>query len=130
MVLKFLLENNIYLVGENAQDNDNLYKKSKCSDLWFHLDKDSSPFVILSSINKKQKSFDNNSIFNACQLCKKYSKQKDNYETAIIFTEIKNIKKDKTCKSGEIILKKKPNKKIIRKSDNILSLLESSIIKN
>ena len=38
-----------YIIGENANDNWDVLKSSKQSWIWFHLDKLSSPYVILSS---------------------------------------------------------------------------------
>ena len=39
----------IILIGENAKDNTELVKESEPDDIWFHLEKESSPHIILKS---------------------------------------------------------------------------------
>jgi len=133
MVLQFISDDLIILLGENSLENDMLCKRSSQTDLWFHIENDSSSHVILKLSGsgrppKKRKNI-NNHIYDACLLCKMYSKFKHNNKSTVIYTEIKNIKKDKSCKSGEVILKKSPNKKVIKNDDISLLRLKNTIIK-
>lgn len=74
------------LVGENANENDQICADARQNDLWFHLDGKSSPHVLLSIPQLKGKAktqmqnninINNNpfsqSIHEACQLLKHFS---------------------------------------------------------
>ena len=101
----------LYLVGENAQDNWKLLTSSKQQWVWFHLDKVSSPYVILTKsikdlknehLDKSWKEY----IIKACILCKENSKYKNN-KVKVIYTNVKNISKGNNV--GEAIIKGKVN---------------------
>jgi predicted ribosome quality control (RQC) complex YloA/Tae2 family protein len=93
-----------YIIGENANDNWDVLKSSKQSWIWFHLDKLSSPYVILSlSLSKLKKSHNNwkDCIRYAALLCKensKYTKQTVN----VTWTTCKNVSFG--SKPGEAII--------------------------
>lgn len=86
-------------IGRNAQENWDLVDNSENNDLWLHLDKLTSPHVIIQeiSLNKPDYVLDDkypNSIIQiASQYCKKYSKYKDTQNLKIVYTEISNITK-------------------------------------
>jgi predicted ribosome quality control (RQC) complex YloA/Tae2 family protein len=98
-----------YLIGESAQDNWDLLKLSKQDYIWFHLEKQSSPYVIICESETNLRKNGSIAIYlnEAAMLCKKYSKLKNTYKIRIIYTEIKNLKKGD--KIGSIILKRKPS---------------------
>jgi predicted ribosome quality control (RQC) complex YloA/Tae2 family protein len=90
------------MVGESAQDNWDVIDASDENDLWFHVNNIPSCHVVLKVIDNKMphKSV---LIYCAC-LCKEGSKaKKSNSKTNIIYTEIKNVKKDKTV--GSVVTK-------------------------
>jgi predicted ribosome quality control (RQC) complex YloA/Tae2 family protein len=80
-------------IGKSAQENWNLIDSSDDNDLWFHLEDESSPHVILQTNNTNKNKISKN-VIKACAIyCKQYSKLKSNQNVSIIYTEIKNIKK-------------------------------------
>ena len=104
-------ENINYLIGENAQDNWDTFKKSKQNWIWFHLNNLASPYVILcENIKKINKSDILNYIQYGCELCKENSKYK-NQKVQVIWTECKNISLGSNI--GEAIVKGKTNKMTI-----------------
>jgi predicted ribosome quality control (RQC) complex YloA/Tae2 family protein len=93
---------NEYLVeiGESQQENDQLIRKSKPGDLWFHLDKYSGPHIVLHNAGAEiPKRYLNliGGLFPDYKrgLAKKYT---------VIYTEISNLKLTKIL--GTVI----PNK--------------------
>ena len=108
-----------YYVGQSAKENWELLSRADQSYIWFHLDSFSSPYVIMwSSINNLEEiikisvdiSSVNQFLYYGAELCKKYSKYKNQRDIKIVFTDIKNISKGK--KEGEAIIKNK--KQIIK----------------
>ena len=100
-------EKNI-IIGQYAEENDEIIKNAKQSDLWFHLAKLPSCHVILSS---NCKPLDNNMIKYCAQLTKENSKYKNINLVTVNYTEIKNVKR--TEKKGQVILKGKINSLVI-----------------
>lgn len=100
-----------FLIGQNANDNWNLLSTSNQKWIWFHLDKFSSPYVILTKSlielksEKLEKSW-NDYILKACHLCKENSKYK-NITVKVIYTNVKNVSKGNII--GEAIIKGKVN---------------------
>ena len=94
------------IVGRNSKENWNLIDKSDEEDLWFHVDSKPSCHVFIvkpfgcDSIPKDV-------IIKAAQLCKLYSKYKNDKKVKIIYTEINNIKKAKDIGSVLILNLKK-----------------------
>lgn len=62
-------------VGENATENQNLCKRARQNDLWFHLEGQSSPHAILSAREGRAMTDANvrQSIHEASQLVKYFS---------------------------------------------------------
>eukprot|EP01080_Neovahlkampfia_damariscottae_P001978 gene1978-1486_t len=104
-------------VGENAKENDLIRKGSSQKDLWFHLENDSSPHVILSV----QKSASKQEIYECSQLVKHYSKLKNMEKAVVIYLECKKVKKGE--KDGEVELKSRPEKMVVYSDENCLAKL-------
>jgi predicted ribosome quality control (RQC) complex YloA/Tae2 family protein len=99
--MRTIIEDNIVIqVGESKQDNWNILSNAKQNELWFHLDKLSSPYVVIKHNNPP-----NNIIQKACNLCKHYSKW--NGTVKVIYTKSKNVSKGDEI--GEAIIKGKPS---------------------
>lgn len=81
------ITDSIFLFGKNAQDNWNIYKASKQTDTIFHLDKLSSPYVI---INVPMEFLTKEQIYAAALLCKSKSKYKNMANIGILYTPISN----------------------------------------
>jgi predicted ribosome quality control (RQC) complex YloA/Tae2 family protein len=97
-------------IGQNAKDNWKLLDKSESTDIWFHLDNYSSPYVILLMSKNETISDIPNEVIKYCGLlCKENSKYKNLNNLSVIYTEIKNLTKGKEI--GSVITKK--TKKII-----------------
>ena len=71
MVLRYAaLSGARILVGQSAAENDALCAAAEPHDLWFHLEGDSSPHVILQCAGEPCAQ----AIADCCQLCKSHSK--------------------------------------------------------
>lgn len=94
------------IVGRNSKENWGLIDISEKQDLWFHVeDKPSCHVFIVKPFNCDL--IPKDVIIKAAQLCKFYSKYKNDKKVKIIYTEIRNIKKGKDCGSVSIINLKK-----------------------
>lgn len=79
------------LIGENAKDNTELVKESDPDDIWFHLEKESSPHIILKT--------DNNYISQELlkqTASKLYKYKNQHYLDNVIYTQVKNVRITKT----------------------------------
>ena len=76
-----------YLVGKNAENNWNIYRASERSDTIFHLDKFSSPYVI---VNVPITELTTEQIYMAAYLCKLKSKYKSYNNIGVLYTSISN----------------------------------------
>ena len=91
-----------YIVGKSAQNNWDLFDKAKGTDIWFHLDSFSSPYVILSNedittqLNKKD-------ILECAIACKSNSKYKNVPKLKIVYCRIDNLTKGNIV--GSLIIK-------------------------
>ena len=99
--MKYIINNYTYYVGKNARENWNLLEAAEPFDIWFHLDKESSPYVILeirdNNIVSKEV------LLEGAKLCKKYSKLKNKTTCDVIYCSIENLKKGKVLGEVEII---------------------------
>jgi predicted ribosome quality control (RQC) complex YloA/Tae2 family protein len=94
------------IVGRNAKENWNLIDNSEKEDLWFHIDdKPSCHVFIKKSLNCNI--IPMSIIIRGAQLCKEYSKYKNDKKIKIIYTKINNIKKSKEIGSVIILNNKK-----------------------
>ena len=98
--------NNIkYYIGENAEDNWDLFEKSKEineNDIWFHLNSFSSPYVIMYACIDEIKMNINSYLNYGANLCLENSKYSYLKDTKIIYCELKKLKKGNNM--GEIIV--------------------------
>ena len=98
--------NNIkYYIGENSQDNWDLFEKSKEINenyIWFHLNSFSSPYVIMYACLDEIKMNIDSYLNYGANLCLKNSKYEYLKDTKIIYCELKKLKKGN--KVGEIII--------------------------
>ena len=76
-----------YLVGKNAVDNWKIYKESSQTDTIFHLDKFSSPYII---VNVPITDLTNEQIYTAANLCKSKTKYKNIPNLGVMYTSISN----------------------------------------
>ena len=84
------------IVGRNCKENWDLIDVSEKQDIWFHVeDKPSCHVFIVKPFECD--SIPRDVIIKAAQLCKFYSKYKNDKKVKIIYTEINNIKKGKDC---------------------------------
>lgn len=85
------------LVGENAKENWDLISSAKQNYIWLHLNKSSSPHVIICYDYLKTPK---QCIKYAASLCKLNSKY-NNDKAKVIYTQVKNVKK--TDVEGQVI---------------------------
>ena len=106
-----------FYIGQNAQENWDLFDKSKKINpdfLWFHLNSFPSPYIIMYSTLEEIKSLYKNShseitdilLFGAT-LCKENSKYKFLNNLKICYYSLKKLKKGTTI--GEILISGKKN---------------------
>lgn len=82
------------VVGESAQENWDLIDQSENHHIWFHLDGRPSPHVIIQIPVKIKKKWLHRSMYKfAADLCKQHSRFSSEKNLAVIYTEIKYIKK-------------------------------------
>lgn len=98
-----------FMLGKNAELNWLIYKASDQSDTIFHLNKFTSPYVI---INVRIDMLTNDQIFIAALLCKSKSKHKNIPNIGIMYTSISNTFLGN--KIGEFIIKNNKKKNIIK----------------
>tara|TARA_B100000035_G_C20753784_1_gene445197 strand:+ start:106 stop:417 length:312 start_codon:yes stop_codon:yes gene_type:complete len=93
------------IIGKNAKDNWNILESACDDDLWFHVQNESSAYVIIENDYKNE--ITNEDIMNAASICKQHSKLKGKKRVAINWLPVCHVKKGKMV--GEAILLKKPN---------------------
>ncbi|KAI0563025.1 NFACT protein [Gracilaria domingensis] len=98
-------------IGDNANENDTLWRGAKQNDLWFHLDGMSSPHVLLSVPGKKKtKAQLSEAIHECAQLVKYFSKAREMAQVTVMYIEAKWVSADPSGKAGSVILKKEPTR--------------------
>ena len=98
-----------YIIGENAKDNWEVLKLTQQNWIWFHLDKFSSPYVVLSlPLNKLKKTHNDwkKYLNYGALLCKANSKH-FNKKVNVIWTLCKNVSYG--TQVGEAIITGKTN---------------------
>jgi predicted ribosome quality control (RQC) complex YloA/Tae2 family protein len=90
------------IIGKNKEDNWKIFDEASQTDLWFHLDKFPSCYVILKGETTKE------NINLAAQTCKNNTKYRNLKNIGIIYTQKSNLKKG--TEIGEVIIKN--NKKV------------------
>jgi predicted ribosome quality control (RQC) complex YloA/Tae2 family protein len=84
-------ENNLILVGQNADENDRLIKESKQNDLWFHLANFPSCHLVIK--NTKKHPVDKEMITYCAELCKTNTKYKNIASVTVHYCDIKQVKR-------------------------------------
>lgn len=97
-------------IGQNDKENDELIKTSNQDYIWVHLDNQPSPHAVIESTSP-----DNESINDALQLIKFYSKAKSANSVNTISSKIRNVRRvDPKKHPGLVTLSKPPSKKSIK----------------
>ena len=102
--MKVTIDSFIVHVGKSAKENWELFDEAEPTDIWFHLDDCSSPYIILELPENTQLTKD--TIIKCAKLCKSHSKEKNSTRSSVIYCPIKNLKKGKTM--GTVFLHKTP----------------------
>lgn len=102
------MELNQIIVGKNAENNWKIYNESSQTDTIFHLDKFSSPYVI---IKIPMIDLTNEQIRTAAELCKSKSKYKNMTNVGVLYTPIANTYLG--IKVGSFIIRSNHKKNII-----------------
>lgn len=109
---------NHIICGKNAEDNWKILKEADQNDLWFHLEHDSSPYVILkidenvsNNLETHSSTLLNDLIYEAALLCKSKSKHKNGRNISIMYTKVKNVKKSDVV--GEVNITGKTNRIVV-----------------
>jgi predicted ribosome quality control (RQC) complex YloA/Tae2 family protein len=93
--------------GETAEENDELCRRAKSRDLWFHLDGQPSAHVILSVTAKAGAS--RSDIHDAQQVLKYYS-ARGAPSSRVIYVEARAVSGSRETKAGSVTLGRQPTK--------------------
>ncbi len=85
------------LVGRNNRQNEDLFRKAKDHDLWFHTREIPGSHVIIKTEKRDVKDHD---LLRAASLAAFFSRGKQDSKVAVDYTEVKNIKKPKGSPLG------------------------------
>lgn len=126
MVLVFCSESGIrILVGENAKENDAIRKTARQNFLWFHLEDQPSPHVVVTAAASD---VDAATVADAALLCKHYSKLKGTRAVHVIYTICKNVSKVDD-RDGACLLRCAPEKRVVYDQDSDLERLQHTLRK-
>ena len=100
--MKTTISNYNYFVGRSAKENWQLLDNAESFDIWFHLDSQSSPYVILEIRDNNEIPYE--ALLEGARLCKQYSKAKSDKSVKVIYCPVENLKKGKNL--GQVILSK------------------------
>jgi predicted ribosome quality control (RQC) complex YloA/Tae2 family protein len=100
---QFTIEGYQVSVGENAKENDDLFKSANQGHYWFHADKLPSAHVWLQTPNETPPT--RSLIKYCCGLVKDHTKGAGG-KLSVVYTIKKHLGKDKECKQGEVIVRK------------------------
>lgn len=92
-------------MGQNAAENDQLFKEAKQNDIWFHLEKGSSCHIYLSIENKHIDKQNFNRLVTECENMVREN-SKCHPSARVIHVEKKYVKKDYTT-PGAVFVKKR-----------------------
>ena len=91
-------------IGKNAKENWKLLEEANKNDIWFHLNDNSSPYVIIEYDNNYK--LKHKDLKLAGRLCKAHSKEKNSKNVEVCYLEVRYVKKGQIL--GEAILLKEP----------------------
>ncbi len=97
--MKITLDQATFFVGRNAKENWQLLNHSEPFDIWFHLDNQPSPYVILEVRDNNEIPY--STLLEGAKLCKQYSKAKNEKSVSVIYCPVKNLTKGKVL--GQVI---------------------------
>lgn len=104
-----------FFAGRNARENEELFRKyAKGNDMWLHVRDYPGGWVFIKQ--RKNKTFPLEVLIAAGNLALYYSKAKSNGQGDIMYTMVKNLRKVKNGKPGEVIASN--NKNLFIKLDN------------
>lgn len=89
------------IIGRNKSENITIIDDSVDTDLWFHVNNESSCHVILKN-TKKIKDIPLQAIKRCAYLCKINSKAKNEKKCSVLYTQIKNVVK--TEHVGQVVV--------------------------
>jgi len=93
----FEFENHKITLGENAEENWEIFDTSKSEDYFFHLSSFPSGYVAL----KNCEVLNNNLILKCAEICKQSTKYRNMKNTKVDYCKFSNLKKGET--KGEVI---------------------------
>jgi predicted ribosome quality control (RQC) complex YloA/Tae2 family protein len=102
--MKMYLDSFIVHIGKSAKENWEILEESEPTDIWFHLDNKSSPYVILETTPNQV--IGQEIIIKCAKLCKSYSKDKKSTRSSVIYCPVSNLKKGKEL--GSVLLTNTP----------------------
>ena len=96
------------IVGRSAKENEELLRKHvKGNDMWFHIRDFPGSYVFIK--HRKNKSFPLETLIDAGTLALFYSKAKSNEKGDVQYTQVKNLRKIKKGKPGQVIVSNDKN---------------------
>lgn len=88
-------------VGKNAKDNWKILDEASPDDLWFHLDDQPSPYVVLVT-SSAEGCHTKTDIVACARMCKSRSKAKHEKRVVVVYTPVSNLRKGRA--TGEAII--------------------------
>ena len=93
----------IFYVGRNSQDNWDLIDGARSSDIWFHLENEPSPHVILEvEEGVRPNTIPRQVIKRGADICKQHSSFKSTANCSIIYTTVDKLIKGRNIGSVNI----------------------------
>lgn len=92
-----------FVVGKNAQDNFDIIDDAEPHHIWFHIEGHSSCHVIAKLEEPLDRKNVKYVIKQGAVLCKQHSKQNNQKNIPIVYTNIENVSKSDT--PGSVIIK-------------------------
>ena len=92
-----------FVVGKNAQDNFNIIDDAEPHHIWFHIEGHSSCHVIAKLEEPLDRKNVKYVIKQGAVLCKQHSKQDNQKNIPIVYTNVENVSKSDTL--GSVIIK-------------------------
>jgi len=90
------------LVGRNDRQNDDLIRKSRGNDLWFHVRDFPGSHVVVRMMKKTD--VPSGTIAEAARLALKYSTRARDMKGTVVYTHVKYLKKPKGAPPGKVLV--------------------------
>jgi len=91
-----------FMIGTNAADNFKVIDESNPTDLWFHIENDSSAHIVAKIHNKLDRKGLNAIIKQGSQLCKQFYTKGNTDNICVVYCKIHDIQK--TDIPGKVII--------------------------